>query len=149
MILKIKNSGISLLTGIAVSILLTLQMSSCASKHEFLTSTVVPAARGYVTVKQDDNRNNVIHLEVNYLAEANRLTPAKETYVVWMVTKEDVSKNIGQINNTTKSAANNLKATFETVSAFEPTRIFITAENDPTITYPGSQIVLSTGRFHN
>jgi ABC-type Fe3+-citrate transport system substrate-binding protein len=133
---------------ISVLIFTMVLITSCVSKHEFLTSTIVPAARGYVSVKKDDNQNHVIRLEVNYLSEADRLRPSKETYVVWMVTKEDETKNLGQIDNTKKSAANNLKVSFETVSVYEPTRIFITAENDPTTAYPGTQIVLSTGRIN-
>jgi hypothetical protein len=118
--------------------------TSCESKAPFLSSSVLPAARGYVTVKKDNNENQRIQLHLDYLAEATRLQPSRKTYVVWMVTKEDMTKNIGQINS-----SNNLKATFETVTSFEPVRIFITAEDDGTVSYPGSQMVLTTDRLRH
>jgi len=133
--------------GISLSIIALLQLTACSSKHEFLTSDVVPAARGYVKVKKDDNQNYFIHLNLEYLAESDRLNPPRETYVVWLETKQEVSKNLGQINNTKKSEAKNLKASFETVTTFDPVRIYITAEDDAAASYPNSQVVLSTGKI--
>lgn len=119
-------------------------LSSCVSKTPFLTSDVIPAARGYVEVNKDDNQNYIIQVELEYLAEASRLNPPKQTYVIWMESAGKTTKNIGQINSSSNS--NKLRAKFETSSSFEPTRIFITAEDDGTVSYPGSQMVLTTGR---
>jgi hypothetical protein len=58
--------------------------SSCVSKTPFLTSEVIPAARGYVEINKDDNQNYIIQVELEYLAEASRLNPPKQTYVIWM-----------------------------------------------------------------
>jgi hypothetical protein len=121
--------------------------SSCARKINFQTSSIVPAARGDVKVKKDNNNNYHIQIALNNLAEPKRLEPPKNTYVVWMQTGENISKNIGQINSSGGFLSNKLKASFETVSSIKPTRIFITAEDDPTIQYPGMQIVLSTNNF--
>lgn len=130
---------------LGISLLSMIIFTSCASKHVFLTSTVTPAARGFVTIKKDNNQNYAIHMEVKYLTEADRLLPARQTYVVWLVTKEVEVQNMGQINNIQTAGSNNLSATFETVSVHEPRRIFITAENDPAISYPEVRIILSTG----
>lgn len=120
-------------------------LSSCVSKTPFLTSDVIPAARGYVEVKKDDNQNYIIQVSLEYLAEASRLNPPKQTYVIWMESGGKSTKNIGQINSGTNS--NKLKASFETSSSTEPSRIFITAEDDGTVSYPGSQVVLTTGKL--
>jgi len=133
--------------GISLSIIALLQLTACSSKHEFLTSDVVPAARGYVKVKKDDNQNYFIHLNLEYLAESDRLNPPRETYVVWLETKQEVSKNLGQINNTNKSEAKNLKASFETVTTFDPVRIYINSEDDAADSYTNAQVVLSTGKI--
>lgn len=124
-----------------------IMFSSCVSKTPFLNSSIVPAARGYVKVKQDDNQNYLIHVAIDYLAEAKRLDPPKELYVIWMESDGNTAKNIGQINRSSNS--NNLKADFNTSSSYAPTQIYITAENDATTTYPGSQVVLTTGRLRN
>ncbi len=123
-------------------------IASCARKVNFQTSSVVPAARGYVQVKKDNNNNNVIDLHLSGLAEVERLQPSKKTYVVWMLTDQDITKNIGQINSSTGILSKQLKASFKTVSTFIPIKIFITAEDDANIQYPGNQLVLSTDRFY-
>jgi hypothetical protein len=120
---------------------------SCSKKISFLTSSVVPAARGDVTIKKDKNKNYVIALDISDLAEVSRLQPTKETYVVWIETDSQIMRNVGQIKSSTSLLSKKLKASFETVSAYQPYKIFITAENNASAPYPGEQIVLSTDRF--
>jgi hypothetical protein len=140
---QFKNIVLGLFTTIAV-----ISFSSCSKKINFLTSSVVPAARGYVEVKTDKNKNYVIQINLSNLAEVQRLQPAKQTYIVWMVTDEDVTKNIGQIKSSTGMMSKQLKASFETVTPFKPVKIFITAEDDAIISYPGTQVILSTDTFY-
>ena len=124
-------------------ILVLITVVSCAKKISFNTSSVVPAARGKVAIKKDDNKNYQIHLKISYLAEPDRLDPPKKTYVVWMVSNDSNTPiNLGQIIGTSR-----LNIDFETVSAAKPSRIFITAENDPSIQYPGNVVVLETSNF--
>jgi hypothetical protein len=140
----------SVIRNIILSFLITMMIfsfTSCAKKVNFLTSQVVPAARGDVKVKKDNNKNYVIRVHLSNLAEVNRLSPPKQTYVVWLVTDIGLAKNIGQINSSTGFLSKQLTAFFETVSSFKPSKIFITAEDDPSIQYPGTQIILSTDSF--
>ncbi|CAH0997954.1 hypothetical protein EMA8858_04089 [Emticicia aquatica] len=122
--------------------------ASCAKKINFLISPTVPAARGYVEVKKDNNKNYSIKIHISNLAEVQRLQPPKQTYVIWMVTDENITKNIGQIQSSTNMMSKQLKAAFENVSAFKPTKIFITAEDEANTQYPGTQIILSTDQFY-
>ena len=135
---------------IVLGLLTTIVMfsfASCTKKIAFLTSSVVPAARGYVEVKTDKNKNYGINIQLLDLAEVKRLQPSKQTYVVWMVTDENVTKNIGQIKSSTGMMSKQLKASFETVSPNKPVKIFVTAEDDAITTYPSTQVVLSTDKF--
>ncbi len=143
---KINSVMKTALSGILL-ILMLFSISSCAKKWEFLTSTVVPAARGTVKVKTDSNKNHVIKLDITNLAEPERLQTPKKLYMVWMLTDQDVTKNLGQIKTSSGTFSKTLKASFETVSTFMPVKIFITAEDDPNIQYPGWEIVLTTDRF--
>lgn len=129
------------------TMLILFSVESQAKKHSFLISSVVPAARGYVKVTRDNNRNYVIKMKLSNLAEVQRLDPSKLSYVVWMVTDREITKNIGQIESGSKFMSKKLKASFETVSPFTPIQIFITTEDDASIQYPGSQVVLTTNRF--
>ncbi len=135
-----------MLSGMAI-MLIVLTMVSCSKKVSFMTSSVVPAARGYVRVKNDDNKNYAIEIHLSDLAEVKRLQPAKNTYVIWMETDKQMTKNIGQINSSVNSITKKLKASFETVSSFKPIKIFITAEDEASVQYPGTQVVLTTDRF--
>lgn len=130
-----------------LAMLMLVSLGSCARKVSFLTSSVVPAARGTVKVKKDNNDNYRIQVNLTNLAEVKRLQPPRQTYVVWMVTGQEAIKNIGQINSSTSLLSNKLKASFETVSSVKPNKIFITAEDDANIRYPGTQVILSTDNF--
>jgi hypothetical protein len=130
-----------------IAIVSILLISSCSRKVNFQTSSVVPAARGNVKISRDANKNYIIRLHLSDLAEVDRLQMAKESYVVWMVTDNEERKNIGLLNSSSGMLSSKLKANFETSSATKPTQIFITAEEDASVQYPGSRIILSTDRF--
>jgi hypothetical protein len=122
-------------------------MGSCARKISFQNSEIAPAAEGRVKVKKDGNSNYEIKIDLNNLAHSERLTPARNVYVVWMETDQNMTKNIGQINSSKNFMSNKLKASFETVSSFKPVKIFITAEDEASISSPGNTIVMTTRNF--
>ncbi len=132
---------------IALIFLLVLSLASCARKISFQTSSVVPAAEGSVKVKKDNNNNYSIDLNVIRLADPKRLEPSKSTYVVWIETAENGSKNIGSLNTSSSMFSKTLKSSLKTVSPFKPVSLFITAEDNADIQYPGTQVVLRTDRF--
>jgi hypothetical protein len=123
-----------------IAIILLTAFQSCATKAQFLTSTVVPAAEGKVTIKQNKNSNYIIKMSISNLAEIDRLQPVKTGYVVWMEADQAYTRNIGMV-----TSSSNLNVSFETTATLKPTRIFITAEEDGTVQYPGSMVVLTTG----
>lgn len=136
----------NILLGVLTTTVLYL-FNSCATKASFSLSSVVPAARGSVKVKKDKNNNYLIKIDLYDLAEANRLSPPKHTYVVWLETNQNETKNIGQINTSTNMFSRKLKSSFETVSSSKPIRIFITAEDEANAQNPGMEVVLSTNKF--
>ncbi len=137
----------SLVTSVVSAFILTLFVSSCASKADFSTSSIVPAARGSVKVKQDKNNNYEIDVEVKHLAEPKRLQTPKEVYIVWIEGADNSVQNIGQLKTSTRGFSSTLKASMSAISPFEPTRVFITAEDQATIQYPSTYIVLDANSF--
>jgi len=129
------------------SVLLLFSLASCSKKIQFLTSSVVPAARGSVKMNHDKNNNYVIQIQLFDLAEVQRLQPSRQSYVIWMVSDRGSPKNIGQIKSSKGNMSKSLKASFETVSSFKPNKIFITAEDDPNVRFPDTLIVLTTDEF--
>ncbi len=82
----------NILLGILM-LIVAFSFSACSKRIAFLNSQVVPAARGYVDIKTDKNKNNVIAIHLTELAEVQRLSPARQTYVVWMLTDhQDITK---------------------------------------------------------
>ncbi len=126
-----------------LSILGFIMFSSCSQKMTFTSSARVPAAVGSVNLKSDKNNNHTIRISINNLAPASQLTPPYQTYVVWMVTENNETKNIGKLRSNTGFLSKALKGSLSTVSSFKPVSFFITAENEGNVEYPGS-IVLST-----
>jgi hypothetical protein len=143
---RLNNLKKNIFPGIFI-LMIVFSLISCATSVSFLNSSVVPAARGSVKIKKDNNKNYVIQISLTDLAEAARLQPSKVTYIVWMITDRDLTKNIGQLNSSKGFMSKQLKGSFKTVSSDKPVKIFITAEDDAAVQYPGTQVVLSTDKF--
>jgi hypothetical protein len=125
-----------------LTVMIMLPFSLQAQKIPFLQSSRAPAAEGYVKIKSDRNNNNVIKISIKNMAEIERLNPAMQTYVVWMVTDSETTQNIGRINS-----SNRLNVSFKAVSSFQPIKIFITTEEDKNAQEPSWNIILTTDNF--
>jgi hypothetical protein len=132
---------------IGVTAFFFILIQACARKITFHNSSVVPAAEGSVKIKKDNNNNYKIDLNVIRLADPKRLSPSKEVYLVWIDTENNGTKNIGQLKTSSGMFSQALKSSLNTVTPFKPIRIFITAEDNATVLYPGSQVVLNTAGF--
>jgi hypothetical protein len=129
------------------AIFCTVLLAACAKKASFLPSTIVPAATGSVKVKEDRNNNYNIQLNVTNLAAPGRLSPAKDSYVVWVETEENRAQNMGRLRSKKGLFSKAWKGELETISTAKPVRVFITAETDANPQYPG-EIVLNTKLFN-
>ena len=144
--MKILNPNLKEATILYVFILafIIVSISSCAKKLTFSTSTVVPAATGNVKIKKDKNDNYSINVSLRNLAPSNKLTPPRETYIVWVETESNGVKNIGQINTSSGLFSKKLKASLSANLPFKPNEIFITAEDNQNVQYPGNLLILTT-----
>jgi hypothetical protein len=124
-----------------------LGFSSSAQKVHFKNSTVAPAAEGGVKIKKDKNGNYDIEVSIDNLADSKKLTPPKNAYVVWVDTKESGTKSIGQIHSSGSMFSKAKKASITGVSTAKPTKVYITAEDDPNTGSPGDVVVLTTDSF--
>ena len=144
--LKINQPARSILL-IVFAVIMIIPFTSCAKKITFISSTVVPAADGYVKIKKDNNKNYIIKIEVSDLAGVERVQASKTTYVVWMETDEGNAENLGQLNSSRSFLSKQKTASLETVSSYKPVKIFITTEEGVNTQYPGRQVVLTTENF--
>lgn len=121
-----------------------LTLSACANKMTFQDSSVVPAASGAVKVKKDKNKNYVITVNVMNLAEPKKLSPSRDVYVVWMESDRNLVKKLGQISVNTGMFNKSLSGQMSATETSQPTRIFITAENDAQTMNPSTETILTT-----
>lgn len=106
----------------------------------FVNSTIAPAATGTINVKKDKNKNYKVTVNVSNLAESNKLTPAKATYLVWMEGDDNSVKKLGQIAPRGKA----LRGELITTAISKPKEVFVTAEDNPEIAYPAGDVILTT-----
>ena len=123
---------------------LVLSITSCAQKISFLKSSVVPSAEGEVSIEKDSNNNYKLHISVMRLAEPDRLNPSKKLYMAWMETEENGMVNLGQLTTANGFLSKTLKSSLKTVTSFKPVSFMITGENDASVSYPGTLVVLKT-----
>lgn len=124
-----------------------LPFNTYAKKIKFMPSSVVPAAKGYVKVKSNNNNNHSIKIEIRDLADVERLHTSKITYIVWIETDQGKTEILGKIDSSSGFMSKQMKASMETVSSYKPSRIFITAEEFENAQTPGDRIILTTDRF--
>lgn len=115
----------------ALVLVLTLSLASCATTAKFPVSSVVPAAEISAKKSTDANKNSTLEITARNLASPDRLVPAGTNYSVWVVSKGQGTKNVGQL-----LVKNGDKANFKTTTAFDFDEVFITVENQSDLTYP-------------
>jgi hypothetical protein len=117
-------------------LVLSLSLASCATTAKFPISSIVPAAEITAKKKTDSNKNNTLEITARNLASPDRLVPSGTNYSIWVVSKGQGTKNVGQL-----LVSNGDKATFKTTTAFDFDEVFITVENQSDLTYPsGAEI---------
>jgi hypothetical protein len=112
----------------------------------FNNSTVVPGAEGRVKMGKDGNGNRTVNIEVVNLAQPDLLPNPQKTYVVWAETS-DGTKNLGQLRTSKGLLGSSYKGELTAIVQSKPNRVFITAEGDGSVTYPGNYVVLTTDNF--
>lgn len=103
----------------------------CATFVKFPVSNITPAADISAKKKINSQKNYTLEIIAKNLASAARLNPAGHNYSVWIVTKENGIKNVGQLN-----VINAEKTIFKTITAFDFDEIFITVENQGDLNAP-------------
>lgn len=131
-------------SSICIMLCTTVILSSCAKKIVMANTGIAPAAQAYAKVKQDKSKNYNVQIKATHLAPSMNLNPPKKTYVIWMVTDNNGTKNIGQFQSGTSLLSKTLKGSIKTITSFKPVGFFITAEDDASINYPGNMIILKS-----
>jgi hypothetical protein len=109
-------------------------------KFPLTAASIVPAAKGSVQVGKDRNGNTDLKLKVEHLASPSDLTPSQSSYVVWLQDRGGAApENKGALKVNGK-----LEGNFQTVTPRRNFELFVTGENDGTVTSPSGPEVLRT-----
>ena len=123
--------------GLIAAAALLVTPSYAEKKVDMQTASVVPAAEGKATIEHDRNKNVKVTLEVRNLAKPQSLSPAKDSYVVWIQPEGQQASNVGVLR-----VNDELKGDFRTTTPFKKFDLFVTAEDSATASSPsGTEIM--------
>lgn len=125
------------LTLLACLLAFGLVYMAAASDVRLTADPSVPAAAGKAHVSKDNNGNLRLKLEVEHLAKAGALTPARQNYVVWVQPRGKEPQNEGILK-----VSNDLKGSFEGTVPREDFEVFVTAEDNPATQTPSEPKLL-------
>src|SRR5258708_4919676 len=91
-VMKIRNIAIT-----TVLCLFLLSLSSFAKTFRLTNDPSIPSAAGKVESDHDKNGNVRLHVTVEHLAKPEKLTPSKNTYVVWIQPSGSAAQNLGEL----------------------------------------------------
>ena len=107
-------------------------------------SSLVPAAAGRITYEHDRNGNVKLDVKTKHLAEPEQLTPAKNSYVVWIRSNDGQTQNAGVLK-----VNKNLEGNFTTTTPVKAFDVLITAEDSPSVSQPsGPEIMHGSIQVH-
>jgi hypothetical protein len=115
-----------------------------AGEVPLVASSLVPAAAGTISYEHDRNRNIKLEIKTKHLAAPERLTPAKNSYVVWIRSNDGQTQNAGvlRINS-------DLEGSFTTTTPVKAFDVLITAEDSSSVSQPsGPEIMHGSIQVH-
>jgi len=109
---------------------------------------IPPENVGRVQIKRDENSNYVIQINLKDLEGSEKIeSTSRKYYTVWMNSYSKKAKSLGQINSNSGWFTDRSKASFEAVSKYRPTKIFITEEETASAARPSAKLVWTTKPF--
>lgn len=120
-------------------VLLALAIATMAwGREDRLTNTgTAPAAEGKVSTDSDHNGNTNVEVSVKHMATPQSLTPAKQSYLVWVQPRGKEAELLGTLR-VNSGLEGDLKAT----TPYKDFDIFITAEDSSKPETPSSMVIL-------
>lgn len=117
-------------------------LASCVTTAKFPVSQLAPAADISVKTMKQSKPNYLVTITAKNLASSRRLSPPKNHYVIWAVSEEGATRNVGHF--TQKNAE---KSTYKASFPYKPAEVFITAEDEENICLPSATEISRTRLF--
>jgi hypothetical protein len=118
--------------------------NSSSSGAPMLASPRVPAATGEVSVKDADNGNVKLEVQVKHMAPPEKVATGASSYVVWLKPLATGNENEQPQNLGALAVNKDQEGEFNTTTSYRQFDIFVTAEPQPGSTAPTGEQLLST-----
>lgn len=124
---------------IALFLLFSFLLATTAwGREDRLTNTgAAPAAEGKVMTDNDRNGNTGVEVHVKHMATPQSLTPAKQTYLVWVQPRGKDPELLGALR-----VNDDLEGSLKAATPHKAFDIFITAEDNLKPETPSSLVIL-------
>jgi hypothetical protein len=108
------------------------------AREDRLNNTgIAPAAEGKVITSTDPNGNTEVEVQVKHLAGADKLTPPRAVYLVWVQARGKDPELLGALKVNDK-----LEASLKSATPYKEFDILVSAEDSAQATTPSSTVVL-------
>ena len=114
-----------------------LAVTAWGREDRLVNTGAAPAAEGKVTTDNDRNGNTHVDVQVKHMATPQSLTPAKQTYLVWVQPRGKDPELLGALR-VNEDLEGSLKAT----TPYKDFEIFVTAEENMRPESPSSMVIL-------
>jgi hypothetical protein len=123
----------------ALFLLLSFLLATAAwGREDRLTNTgTAPAAEGKIITDNDRNGNTGIDIEVKHMATPQSLTPARQTYLVWVQPRGKDPELLGALRVNEK-----LEGSLKAATTYKTFDVIITAEDNVKPDTPSSTVIL-------
>ncbi|HXA83700.1 MAG TPA: hypothetical protein VNZ47_01415 [Candidatus Dormibacteraeota bacterium] len=107
-------------------------------REDRLTNTgIAPAAEGKIITDKDRNGNTGVEIHVKHMATPQSLTPARQTYLVWVQPRGKDPELLGALR-----VNDDLEGSLKTATAYKDFDVLITAEDNMKPDTPSSTVIL-------
>lgn len=128
-----KHPKISLI--VLIGVLLT---AVAWGREDRLTNTgVAPGAEGKVVTSTDRNGNTEVEVQVKHLAGADKLTPPRQAYLVWVQPRDKQPELLGVLR-----VNENLEGSLKGTTPYKDFDISVTGEDNLNPEKPSDMVVL-------
>ena len=122
---------------LALFIVLAFTVAAWAREDRLINTGLNPSAEGKVTTETDRNGNTKIQVEVKHMAMPQALTPARQTYVVWVQARGKEPEPLGVLR-----VNDDLEGSVTATTPYKDFDILISAEDKPNPDMPSGMVIL-------
>jgi hypothetical protein len=111
-----------------------------AKEYRMISGPDTPAAHGVVDAETDRNGNTAFEVKVKHLASPDKLTPARQAYIVWIQARGRDPENQGALR-----VNEDLEGSAKGRTPYQSFEVFVTAEDAPNPSHPtGPEVLRAT-----